>query len=164
MKLVPLNRIEMGVFAGKGDDDKPRYRTEVYEPEVRDFDSGAVVRPARVFEVEDGEQAKRLIQLGAAREATSADLEEAEGEAEGGDNEDTGEDLNELTVAELQERAKSAGVDVEGLKGTGQGGRVLKADLIKAIEAAEEEGSQAGSGAQDTQSESSVPQNPSAVS
>ncbi len=47
------------------------------------------------------------------------------------DTASAGEDLDALSADELQARADAAGVQV---KGTGQGGRVLKGDLVKALQ------------------------------
>lgn len=45
-----------------------------------------------------------------------------------------GEDLSKLKVAELEDRLKAAGVDLEQISGTGAEGKVIKADLIRALE------------------------------
>lgn len=44
-------------------------------------------------------------------------------------------DLNAMTVDELEAYAISIGIDLDAIEGSGAGGRVLKADLIAAIEA-----------------------------
>lgn len=44
------------------------------------------------------------------------------------------EDLSKLKVSQLEDRLKRAGVDLDGIEGTGAEGKVIKADLIRALE------------------------------
>jgi pyruvate/2-oxoglutarate dehydrogenase complex dihydrolipoamide acyltransferase (E2) component len=65
------------------------------------------------------------------------------------------EEVKELTVKELQTRAKELEIDLDTIKGTGKGGAVLKADLVKAIAEAE------AAGDEDDRGEDGEPGNPS---
>lgn len=99
---------------------------------------GEYFPPGTVIEMEAA-HAKAAIEGGKVTEVTAADVEE----------------VAELTVAELEDRAVELGIAVEEIKGTGRGGRVLKADLVAAIEAAE------AGGAPDTGTKGGAPANPS---
>lgn len=49
----------------------------------------------------------------------------------------TEQDLNEMTVDELRDRAAELGVDPDEVEATGAGGKKVKADWIRAVEEAE---------------------------
>jgi hypothetical protein len=52
---------------------------------------------------------------------------------------ETDDGLDELTVDELEKRARKAKVKVDEIEGSGSGGRVLKGDLVEAIRKAEQQ-------------------------
>lgn len=126
---------------------------------------GSRIKPGTIVEIEDVE-ARSLIKRGLVRQPSEEDvirtrrIMQQQRDAErteasrGGD--EGGKSLSSLTREELEARATELGIDLESIKGTGQGGNVVKADLVRAIEAAEAEGDGGDEG-----DESEPPTNPS---
>jgi pyruvate/2-oxoglutarate dehydrogenase complex dihydrolipoamide acyltransferase (E2) component len=94
-------------------------------------------RDAVAFEVSEPD-AKHLIDIEAVRRATPKEIERAEqivAEAEDGEDDEDHKPLTRMNRVELEEAATEAGLIVTDIQGTGSGGAIKNADLIRAIEA-----------------------------
>lgn len=107
---------------------------------------GERITPGRIVDVEDEKEAKSLIRRGLARQPTEEDeiisrkieKQEADALAEPISEEEAEDvDVSEMNRDELEARAAELEIDTAKIKGTGKNGRVLNADLVKAIEKAE---------------------------
>ena len=94
----------------------------------------------------DPNETRDDLQISAAElaSAKSTGYFEFDGKAATTDDGDADSNLDDNSVAELEKIATDEGVDVSAITGTGANGRVLKADIVAAIEAKRAGGARAG--------------------